>query len=463
MMLSTLTTRMRPRSIRSGSPFAKPFSAPPTQLGKTTASLMLATTALLGLLLAAPSGQAQEEDASPPPPDPLTEPTASAPNQRGYFGGGSVPPSLLSPSRLKIGDFALSSQASLGLVYDDNVEADDDERDEDIFLTFSPAVRAQSVYARHSLGFGASATTGTALKDSTDDFFDWQVGADGRIDISRNSKLTASVGYTRDVEDDEDIQSEDDDGDTPIHSIAAGVGYDVNGERIGYGVDGSVSRLDIEGDDFQDRDRTTYGLGGAVRFKWSDKLTLSGGPRYSHSTFDDNVAEDGDSRDADAYSFQVGAGYRASRTISTRASLGYSILTFEDPDRENDDTATGSAGVSWAPGNGTTLSLQVSRSLDISVEDGEDSRVTTTGSAELAHRLRLGRRSALSSSLALSVTRSSDFDRTDRNLVTGLTYGYRLTEHAFFTSSYRFSRRFSDEDNAEFYRNLISIGLTVSY
>ena len=141
-----------------------------------------------------------------------------------------------------------------------------------------------------------------------------------------------------------------------------------------------------------------------------------------------------------------------SRTLKARASLGYERIDFDDADRDDDDGATGSVGLSWAPGYGTTLDLQASRSLEISTEDDEDTRTNTTGSATLRHQLKLGSRSALSSSLALGLTDVSDFDRTDKNLTTGLTFGYRLAEQAFFTSSYRFSLRDSDDGEADYYR-----------
>lgn len=419
--------------------------------------------ALAFLTLLAGTSATGAEEADETPPDPLAAPALPAPSQRGYIGGGDVPPSLLAPSRLRLGDFGLSARASFGVLYDDNVDAADDERDDDVFLTFSPSVRAQSTYARHSLGVGASASTGTALKNTGDDFFDWQVGADGQLDLSRKSKVKAAVGYSRDVEDDEDIDAEDEDDDTPIHNIDASLSYDVDGERVGLGVGATISRLDVEGDDFEDRDRTSYGLNGRIRYRWSEYLTFSGGPSYRYSTFDEDVADDGDGRDAEQVDFQLGAGYRASRTIRTRAAIGYSIVTFDDTDRDNDDSLTGSVGLTWAPVLGTTLDLDASRTLGLSIEDGEDSRTTTRGSATLAHQLKLGSRSALSSSLGLSIARFSDLDRTDKNLIAGLTYGYRLAEFAFFTASYRYSQRFSGEEDADYYRNLISIGLTLSY
>ena len=287
----------------------------------------LAYSALLGLLFApllpplAMSLDGVEEAPEPvaePLPDPLETPREPTLSESGYLGGGGVPPSLLTPSRVRIGDFALGGQASTAMVYDDNVEASDDERDEDVLLTFSPSVRAQSIYARHSIGFGAGATAGTTLKDNTDDFVDWRIGADGRIDLSRKSKIDAAVAYSREVEDDEDIDAEDDDGDTPVHNIDARLGYDVGGERLGFGVAGTVTRLEYEGGDFDDRDYTAYGLRGIMRYRWSDDLQFSGGPTYRHSTYDEDVADDGASRDADKVGFQVGAGYRLSRTLRAR-------------------------------------------------------------------------------------------------------------------------------------------------
>lgn len=324
-------------------------------------------------------------------------------------------------------------------------------------------MRVQSLYARHSLGLNAGATAGTALNDSTDDFLDWRVGADARVDLSRRSHISAAVGYSLEVEDDEDVDAEDEDDDVPIHNLDASIGYSADGDQLGYDLGLRVERLDVTEDEFDDRDKTSVGIDGAVRLRWSENLSFSAGPSYRYSSFDQDVADDGDGRDAHQVGFRIGAGYRAGRTVRARAALGYSHLNFEDGDREDQDQATASAGLNWSPGYGLNLDLSASRSLDISIVDGEDSTVRTTGGVKLTHRLPIGSRSELTSSLGANVSRLTDFDRTDLNLLASLTYGYRLTDFAFLTSSYRFSQRVSEEDDEEFYRNLISLGVTVRY
>ena len=351
----------------------------------------------------------------------------------------------------------------MATVYDDNIEADDDRRNEDIFFSFSPSIRAQSLYARHSLGFGASGSAATALKNGSEDYFDWRVGADGRLDLSEQRKINAAIGYTQETEDDEAIDAEDNQDDVSVHLLDGSLSYNVSGNPIGFSIGSNVSRLDFEGSDFDDRDRTRLGVRASASYAFSDRLSIFAGPSYSYSTFDDEVADDGDGRDAQVISARIGAGYKASRTIRTSASVGYSYATFDDPDRRDDDSAIGSIGLTWDAGAGTTLALLGTRTLGLTVVDDADTRTTTTGLATLSHRLDLGSRSAISSSLAYSISEISDLNRTDQNLTASLGYAYRLTDHVFFNAGYRFSRRDSENNEADYYRNLVSLGITVAY
>ena len=424
----------------------------------------LCLLSLIGGFFPILSVAAEEKSTSPGgPPNPLDASPEPIVSQGGYFQSNDASLPLQPRARMQIGDFALLSRAELAAVYDDNIEADDDERDEDIFFAFSPSIRAQSLYARHSLGFEAGGTAAEAVKSDNEDFFDWRIGADGRVDLSERRKINAAIGYRHDTEDDEAIDAEENREDLSFHLIDGGLSYNVQGDAVGYSVGTSFSRLDAEGSDFDDRDRTTLGARASASYAFSDRLSLFAGPSYSYSTFDEDVADDGDGRDAEVISAQIGAGYKASRTINTSASIGYSYAAFEDPDRKDTDSAIGSIGLTWRPGHGATLQLRAARTLGLTVVDDADSRKTTTGAAILSHRLKLGSRSAISSSVSYQVSEISDLDRTDHHVGASLGYGYRLTEHLFFNAGYRFSRRDSDEDDADYYRNQISLGLTVVY
>lgn len=413
---------------------------------------------------------AEEQAPSPPTPtesaaDPLNLPAEPVPSRGGYFGasGSDAVSALAPPARIQVGDFALQSRASFSTVYDDNIEADDDVRDDDVFFSFAPSIRAQSLYARHSLGLEAGATAATAAKNEAEDIFDWRVGADGRFDISRQSKINGAFGYRRDTEDDEAIDAENNEDDLTVNVYDASVSYNQRGDTISYRLGSTVSRLDAEGSNFADRDRTSLGLTASTSYILSDRLSVFLGPSYQYSTFDEEVADDGEGRDAQIFSGRLGGRYKASRTINTQASIGYSLAKFEDSDRDDADSFVGNLGLVWDPGTGTTLQLQAGQTLGLTVIDDADSRTTTFGAATLSHRLKLGSKTSITSTLSYRVSEFSDLDRTDQDTSVGLSYAYRLAENVFFNAGYRFSRRDSDEDDAEFYRNLISLGIVVSY
>ena len=437
-------------------------AAPASVVAGVRITLLAACLAsIIPFILQAQSAVAEEEDSdavNPLNPTPVQTPTRS-----GNFGNEDASQALEPPARLRVGDFALKSRVSFSTVYDDNIEADDDERDEDIFFSLSPSVRAQSLYARHSIGFDAGATAATALKNEPEDIFDWRVGADGRLDLSKQDKVDAAVSYRNETEDDESIDADDDQDDILIHLFDASIGYRHAGQTVGYSLGTNVARRDGDSRVFDDRDRTTLGLRASTSYAFSDRVSLFLGPSYSYAIFDEDVAEDGEGRNSQIINLLIGGSYKASRTISTNASIGYAYTTFDDSDRDDDDSAIGNIGLTWDAGAGFRLRLGASQSLGVTIVDGEDTRKTTTGFARLGHRLTLGSRSAISSSITYRISDYSDFDRTDRDLGASLSFGYRLTEHAFFNAGYRFSRRDSDEDDAEYYRNLISLGVSLSY
>jgi hypothetical protein len=396
-------------------------------------------------------------------PDPLRPPPAALPARSGYLNNTTAQDALFQQPGFRVGDFAILSRATATVAYDDNVEAENEDREDDVFLAFSPSVRAQSLYARHSIGFNAAGTAATALDNDTEDFFDWVVGADGRLDLSRQSNIDAAVAYTRETEDDEAVDAGDETDDTAVNLVNGGVGYNFQGRVVGWRVGSSVSRTDYADSDFDDRDSTTLGLNGSASYRLSDRISLSAGPSYAHSSFDEEVADDGDSRDSERFGFQVGASYQLSRTLGLSGGIGYTALFFDDPDRKDTDSATGNASVNWASGRGTSASLGVSHGLSVSVVDNEDSRATTRGRATVSHVQRLGSRSAVSGSLQFTHSDFSDLDRADQDFVAALGYGYRISEHFFFNAGYRFSQRFSEDEDEEFYRNLFAIGLSVAY
>ena len=79
------------------------------------------------------------------------------------------------------------------------------------------------------------------------------------------------------------------------------------------------------------------------------------------------------------------------------------------------------------------------------------------------HQSAVDRASAILGRVDFNRSDFVDDDRTDYNFSAQLGYSYSLLQNVALNLSYRFSQRFSDESDDEFYRNLVSVGLSASF
>ena len=92
----------------------------------------------------------------------------------------------------------------------------------------------------------------------------------------------------------------------------------------------------------------------------------------------------------------------------------------------------------------------------------EAALVTTTQFATSINRL-LTRASALLAGVTVSRSDFVDESRTDHDFVAELAYSHDLFRSIALNIGYRFSRRFSDDSEDEFYRNIVSVGISASF
>jgi hypothetical protein len=56
-----------------------------------------------------------------------------------------------------------------------------------------------------------------------------------------------------------------------------------------------------------------------------------------------------------------------------------------------------------------------------------------------------------------------DIDRTDHDIVAQVGYSRILVRNVALNLGYRYSQRFSDDNEDEFYRNIVSLGLSAHF
>jgi hypothetical protein len=387
----------------------------------------------------------------------------------------------------RVGRFVVQPTAVTGLAYDDNIDADNDDRVDDFIWVGGVGVRGEALLRRHAFGFDAVAATSRYFQNSSEDEVSWVVGADGRLDLTRRSELAGRVSYTRAEESPESVDRDTDADDSVFHQLNSSVTYDHRFTRSSLAVATSANRTEFEDSAEADRDRWRYRIAPSVSYDIRPRLTADLSPSYARTDYDteDDAGRDQDEED---YEVQAGLSYTVSPRLSTRGFVGYSWFRPADDDEDDEQGFTFGGSLTYEVGERTTASLAAQRTIR------EDTTVTFSGSLNHAFDSRTsvglaanrsfrdtnvdGATSEINSSISGNVRRviRSDMtltasaggareefqgiDREDDSIFARLTYDWAFHRAVSLTVSYRYSQRFADQPDDDFYRNIVFIGLT---
>lgn len=385
--------------------------------------------------------------------------TSSPPTESGVLTSLAIPEALVGSRGLRYGSFVLLPVLTFAAAYTDNVGAADEDRDEDLSVNATGLIRAQSVLPRHEFGVDARGTTSHSFQAENEDYFDWQVGAETRLDLTRKSRVFGRVDYSLDTEDDSSADAESNAND--IESINGNVGYGFAGNKIGYTLNLDVARQDFSGENSADRDTTTYGVSQRIDHKTTPRLTLFVSPQYSYTKFDEEIADDGEGRDSHSATGLIGADMTLRSLVTLSTAVGYTRLFFEDSGREDTDSAVANALLGWQASPQLNLQLAANHELELTTVDGADA--SATSSLQLAANRLIGLDMSLLGEVGVSYTDFKDSSRSDLDLNAGVGLARRLTENLFLSLAYRYQQRFADEGGTDFYENQALLGLSIIY
>ncbi len=388
----------------------------------------------------------------------------------------------------RVGRFIVQPAVATGLAYDDNINADNDDRVDDFIWVGAVGVRAQALLRRHAFGFDAVAGTSRYFQNSSESDVSWRVGADGRLDLTRRSQLAARVDYTRAEESRESVDRDSDADDSVFHQINSSLTYDHRFTRTSLTVATSANRTEFEDSDEADRDVWRFRVAPSVSYDIRPRLRGDLSPSYARTAYD---TEDDAGRDQDEeqYEVQAGLSYTVSPRLSTRGFVGYSWFRPADDDRDDEEGFVFGGSLTYAVGERTTASLAArrtiredttltftgslnhafdsrtsvglaaSRSFQDTNVDGASSRINTSVSGNIRRVIRSDM--SLTASAGAAREEFQGIDREDDSIFARLGYDWAFAQNVTFNAFYRYSQRFADQPDNDFYRNIVFIGVTV--
>lgn len=324
---------------------------------------------------------------------------------------------------ISLGGFLLYPQVDLGVEMNDNIfAASANETDDTIFHTGASA-RLASQWSRHALNFFGGVASRTFSDNGDDDAVDWRLGADGQLDIRRETYLRGAAGFGRSTESRfsgngpatlaEPIEFDFVDASAAlvhnVNRIRASIGFSYG--TFDYDDGRLVGGAPYEQDD---RDNDVYDITGRIDFAMSPDTAVFGQIKQTTRDYKrDSGTANGQpilDRDSEGWRGLLGANFDLTSVVRGEVGVGYSSTTYDSPALPDVDGFAASAEVDWFVTQLTTLSFEAGKETTDSGITGASGIDRVSYSARADHELR--RDIILTGGVALQ---QDDYQSIDRN------------------------------------------------
>lgn len=250
--------------------------------------------------------------------------TGTAPAERGNDLGISV------------GAFTLFPQLDLSPGYDDNVFATTTAPVGSAVVVVRPSLELRSEWLNHSLRLLANGGFGFYANAPTQNFQNYLIQADGKLDIRNDIYATASIGFRRYTEALGTPNVSFAQAPTVVDSVPVELGYYQRFNRLFYQLNVAATRywyydystITSLGLPAASRDRIEFDERLKIGYEVSEDVALFIAPVINQRRYVDTVNSAGQQRDSTGWGISVGASYSLGAKTSLEGSVGLTSQTY---------------------------------------------------------------------------------------------------------------------------------------
>lgn len=367
------------------------------------------------------------------------------------------------PLGIRAGAFRIFPSTDVSLSYDDNINATDSDTKDDFIAVFAPNIAVQSDFSRHAIGFNVFSEIGRFFNETKENYWDFGLGGDGRLDITRDNNLQGGFQVARlhDARDDPEDDATIGESRRPVRymNYEGQLAYNHLFNRITFRLTGLFDRQDYRQGagtaNQNDRDRNIYTGLLRVGYNVSPRINTFVEGLYNIQRRDVHRDEDGRERDSNGWGARAGVDVNFTDLLFGEVFGGYRTQYFDDSEFDTESGANFGVGLTWLPTRLTTVNLT----------GGSDFQPTTNGDASSNFQTSVGLR--VDHELLRNVLIGAeggyvrnDFentDRTDNRFDVGADVTYLINRHFSVGAAYGFTKRDSDDNDREFDRNLFTV------
>lgn len=361
---------------------------------------------------------------------------------------------------VRAGAFLVKPTLTVGALYDDNIFAQRNNTDSDFVWIVTPAVAMESDWNVHYLRFRTAAELGRFSDFTRENYNDYNVGADARLDVTRGAAFNATVDYRREHED--RGSPNDAGGREPVEydMIYGMLGFSRTETRITLRVQGTVN--DYKFDDVRGlnnaiidqsfRDRTEYVFSTRVGYEFRPGFNTFIQGALNWRDYDNGV------RSSDGYRVEGGVAFDMGGVTSGELFAGYRQQSFDNPAFRDADGFSFGANILWNPTALTSVQFRLVNEVNESTTAGASGFVSSGASVQVDHELL--RNVVIGGLLGYTENDYVGINRVEKLWNAGLNADYLLNRNFRVGLNYRYDDRDVGVNPVEDYsRNRITLTL----
>lgn len=371
----------------------------------------------------------------------------------------------------RFGSFMVYPRVEAGVNFDDNIYATSTAETSDTVWVITPSVDVTSNWSRHQLSANASVNFNEYSDNSNESTTTYNIGANGRVDVSRDTQITGKARYVKSTEPRSAIdaaQNLNEPVKYDVQSYSAGGSKEFNRLRINGGVDiqkyaykdGRFGALNVPQGY---RDRTARTINGRVDYSVSPDTYLYVTAEQNDRSYDITTPVFGD-RDSDGYSVAVGGDFDLTNLARGHLQVGYMQQKFDDQVRFGKVDGISVAGdIDYFLTQLTTVNFRASRNFQDSGLTNSAGYSSTSGGISVDHELL--RNVILNARFDYEQAEHEGIDREDRRINFSAGGTYLLNRALGLTASYSYFNQESSGLNRgfDFTINRVQLLLTLQY
>lgn len=380
---------------------------------------------------------------------------------RPHFRPLCVPTDLGLTGEEGAGGFLVCPRLHVTGGYDDNVFREQDGTKDDAFTRISPRLDIRSTWENHAVGLQARGDITRFAELTNNDWTDFQVRAQGRLDVREDVYAVARTSVGR-------FHEDRDDPDAPPG--VAGINQFFQGEEqlrltyqptdLVFRLEGRARQIDWQDNGFidnDDRDRNEYEVSFRAGMAYAEEFLFFVEPSYNVRRYRRERDFAGFNRDSQGYDLRAGVLYDVAGLTFLEVSAGYFQQDFDDPRFATADGVSARLDMTWNPTDLMTVNMSAGRSVAETTQLGVSSIVESH--AALGVEYEVDYNLLFDSMARFRRDRFEGSPRRDDNLFARAGVVYLMNEYLSWKLDYQYSQRDSNISGADFVSNTFMLTL----